>query len=141
MWSKLQCKIENNFNMEQHMYWPSLSKSTWGVQPVEDISNFTCIFVYLFMYSFLSRLLAKRKTIQTWYLAHILALTSSKNVFFVLSKKFSWRPLASKNCRVTWIFRISPRLPFYFLFLLFWGHTPWPNKKTKQTWSLVQKLP
>ena len=57
------------------------SKSTWGEQLVEDIPNFTCIFVYLCMYLFLSRLLAKRKTIQTWYLAHILALTSSKTCF------------------------------------------------------------
>ena len=45
----------------------SLSKSTWGEQPVQDIPNFTCICVYLFA----SRLLAKRKTIQTWNLSHM----------------------------------------------------------------------
>ena len=37
-----------------------------------------CICIYLF----LSSLLAKRKTIQTWNLAHILPLTLSKNRFF-----------------------------------------------------------
>ena len=31
--------------------------------------------------------------------------------FMVFSKKRSRGPLASKNCRVTWIFRISPRSP------------------------------
>ena len=41
-----------------------LSKSTRGEQLVEDIPNFTCI-MCVFMYGFVSRLLAKRKTIQT----------------------------------------------------------------------------
>ena len=58
-----------------------------------------------------SRLLAKWKTIQTWNLAHILPLTLSENRFFVFSKKSPWRPLATKNCCVTWIFRISPPFP------------------------------
>ena len=46
-------------------------------------------------------------------LQYIIPLTLSKNGFFVFSIKSPWRPLASKNCRVTWIFRISPRLPCY----------------------------
>ena len=37
---------------------------------------------YVFVCLFLSRLLAKQKTIQTWNLAHILPLTLSKTVFF-----------------------------------------------------------
>ena len=56
-----------------------------------------CLFVYLFV----SRLLVTLTTIQTWNLAHILPLTLSKNGFFVFSIKSPWRPLASKNCRVT----------------------------------------
>ena len=59
-----------------------------------------CVCIYLFMYLFVSRLLAKLKTIQTWNLVHIQPLTLSRNVW----------PLASKNCRVTWILCISPRL-------------------------------
>ena len=58
-----------------------LSKCTWGEQPVEDIPIFTCICVNLSVYSFVSRLKTKRKTIQTWNLAHILPLTLSKNGF------------------------------------------------------------
>ena len=81
--------------------------------------------MYLYIYLCVSRLLAKRKTIQTWNLAHILPLTLSKNGFLVFSIKSPWRPLASKNCRVTWIFRITPRLPCFFVFIDFlvkkWG--------------------
>ena len=91
-----------------------ISKSTWGEQPVEDIFKFPRIFMYVFIYLCASRLLAKRKTIQTWNLAHILPLNFSENGFFVFSIKSPWLPLASKNCRVTWIFRISPRLPCCF---------------------------
>jgi len=86
----------------------------------EDILKFTCICVcvciYLFMYLFVSRLLATLPTLQTWNFAHILPLTLSKNGFFVFSIKSPWRPLASKNCRVTWIFRISPRSPCLIFF-------------------------
>ena len=89
----------------------------------EDILKFTCICVcvciYLFIYVFVSRLLATLTTIQTWNFAHILPLTLSKNGFFVFSIKSPWRPLALKNCRVTWIFRISPRLPCIFCFVYY----------------------
>ena len=37
------------------------SKSTWGEQPFEDIPNFTCICVYLFIYVFVSRLHGQMK--------------------------------------------------------------------------------
>ena len=87
-----------------------------------------CVFICVYV----SRLLAKRKTIQTWNLAHILPLTLSKNGFVVFSKKRPWEPLASKNCRVTWIFCIAPRLPCllifwskscgYWFFFYFWYH-------------------
>ena len=118
-----------------------MSKSTWGEQQVEDILKFTriCIcqnprkassrsriflksLVYLwmcvFIYLWVSRLLAKRKTIQTWNLEHTLPLTLSKNRFLVFSIKSPWRPLDSKNCPVTWIFHISPRLPCLEFFLI-----------------------
>ena len=39
-----------------------IPKYTLGEQPVEDILNFTCIYVYLCMYLFVLRLLAKQKT-------------------------------------------------------------------------------
>ena len=45
------------------------------------------VYVYLFVYLFVSRLVAKWKTIQTWNFAHILPLTLSKNGFFDFSKK------------------------------------------------------
>ena len=42
-----------------------------------------------------------------------------KRVFCFFLKQWPWGPLASKNCRVTWILRITPRLPclqvFWFL--------------------------
>ena len=64
-----------------------LSKSTWGEQPAEDILKFTRICICLFV----SRLLAKRKTIQTWNLAHILPLILSKNGFFCFFEKVTPR--------------------------------------------------
>ena len=72
------------------------------------------------MYLFVSRLQATLTTIQTWNLAHILPMTLSKNGFFVFSIKSPWRPLASKNCRVRWIFRISPRFPCFSIFRKFY---------------------
>ena len=71
------------------------------------------VFIYGCIYLCVSRLLAKRKMIQTWNFAHILVLTLSKNEFFVFSKKSPWRPLTSKNYRITWIFRISPPKPCF----------------------------
>ena len=79
------------------------------------------LFIYLFICVFVSRLLAPLTTIQTWNLAHILPLTLSKNGFF--SMKSPWRPLASKKCRVTWIFSISPRLPCDFFLQRIWIST------------------
>ena len=109
----------------------NFSKSTWGEHPVEDILNFTRICICVFVYLFVWRLLAKRRTLQTWKLAHILPLTLSKKRFF-FPKKSPWRPLALKNCRVTWIFRISPRLPCYLrLFLDF------PSKKYLNSRMLI----
>ena len=99
-----------------------LQKSKINQNPREASSLsrvFLISLVYVCMYLFVSRLLAKRKTIQTWNSLHILPYTFSKNGFFVFSKKSPWRPLASINCRVTWIFRISPWLPcspFFFFF-------------------------
>ena len=93
-----------------------LSKSTWGEQSVKDIPNFTCICVYVCNYLWVSYLLHKVKTIQTWNLAHILQLTLSTRGFF-FRKKSPWQPLASMNCCVKWIFCRSPRLPcisFFF---------------------------
>ena len=43
-----------------------------------------------------------------------------KMFFLFFRKKWLWGPLASKNCRVTWIFRISPRLPCWKLYLYSW---------------------
>ena len=42
-------------------------------------------------------------------------LTSSKNGFFVFSKKWPWGQLASKNYSLTWIFRISLLFPCIFI--------------------------
>ena len=108
------------------MYIWLFSKSTWDEQPIEYIRIFTCICVYLFICVCVSRLLAKRKTIKTSNLVHLLPWTLSKTgcLFFgkmtpgpylkrvvCFSKKWPWGPLVSKTCRVTWIFRISLRLP------------------------------
>ena len=43
--------------------------------------------------------------------------------FWFFSKKWPWGPLALKNCRVTWIFCISPRL--HCLIFLFRILEPW----------------
>ena len=89
-----------------------LSKSTWGEQPVEDILEFACICVCVCIYvcnCVMPPGQTKNDTDLKFGthtpLDHIL-----KQVFF--SKKSPWRPLASKNRRVTWIFHISSRLPW-----------------------------
>ena len=72
------CRVTWIFRISPRL--PCLSKSTWGEQPVEDISKFKCICAYLFMYLFVSRLQAKRKMIQTWNLPPLLPLiVFSKN--------------------------------------------------------------
>ena len=40
--------------------------------------------------------------------------------FLVFSKNFTWWPLTSKNCSVTWIFLISPWLPCFHFSLPFY---------------------
>ena len=47
------------------------------------LNSLVYVCVYVCIYLFVSRLLAKRKTIQTWNLPHILPLTLSKNGFFL----------------------------------------------------------
>ena len=56
--------------------------------------------------------------------------------FFVFSKKSPWRPLASKNCRVTWFFA-------YLLDCLVYLFVPrlLAKRKTIQTWNLVHTFP
>ena len=48
-------KMQNNIICKLFL----LSQSTWGEQPVEDIPNFTCI--YVFIYVFVSRLHGQMK--------------------------------------------------------------------------------
>ena len=86
-------------------------KSRWGEQPVKDIPNFTCICVYLFIYlRHASWPNEKRYRLEIWYTySHRPYL---KTGFFCFSIKSPWWLLASKHCRATGIFRISPRLPF-----------------------------
>ena len=55
----------------------------------------------------------KRYRPEIWY-THSLK-PYLKMGFLVFSLKRSWGPEVTKNCRVTWIFRIYPRLPFWFL--------------------------
>ena len=50
-----------------------------------------CVCLYLFVIFFVSRLLAKRKAIQTWNLVHILPYTLSKNAFFCFFEKTTRR--------------------------------------------------
>ena len=75
----------------------------------EDILKFTCIFVYLFVYvCHVSWPNEKRYRPEIWYTYSHWPYIKTGFLFF--SIKSPWRPLASKNCRVTWIFLISPRL-------------------------------
>ena len=69
-----------------------------------------CVFMYICMY-LCHTSWPNEKRPEIWYpYSH---WPYQKTGFFVFSIKSPWRPLASKNCRVTWIFRISPRLPCY----------------------------
>ena len=87
------------------------SKSTWGEQPVEDIPNFPCICVYLFIcLCHVSWPIEKRYKPEIWYTySHRPYL---KTCFSDFSKKWPWGPLASKNCRVTWF----PAYPLVHIF-------------------------
>ena len=49
---------------------------------------------------FVSHLLTKRKTIQTWKSVHTVAYTIFENGFFIFSKNCS----RSKNCRIAWFY-------------------------------------
>ena len=68
--------------------------------PGRDIPFFDRIYVCVCLY-IVSCPLIKRNPTQTWNLAHTFPI--SKNFFFFFSKKLPQGPLASKNCRVTWI--------------------------------------
>ena len=95
-------------------------KSTWRrLSLLSFIHSYVC---GLFC-GFVRDLLTEGKTIQTLNLLHTLPLTISKNKFFVFFRKnWPWGSLAMKNCRVTWIFCITPRLPcFYLLPFMPWG--------------------
>ena len=60
-----------------------------------------------------------------------------KLLFYLFSKK--WPFFGSQNCGITWIFRISPRLPCqnsreenvysYICIIVYLSHAPWPNEK------------
>ena len=89
-----------------------------------------CVFIYVFIciYLFRSSLLVKQKRYRPkirYTYSHRLYL---KTGFWFFSKEWPWRPLASKNFRVTWIFRISPRLPCFsiilaiFSYFWIWAH-------------------
>ena len=68
--------------------------------------------VYLFIYMcHASWPTEKRYRPGIWHT--ILPLTLFKPFFFVFSKKWPWGPLPSKKFRVTGIFRISARLPYF----------------------------
>ena len=96
--------------------WSSLSKSTWGEQPVKDIPNFNCICVYVCIYLFIyvchgswpdERLYRP----EIWYTYSHRPYLKTGFLFFF--EKIMLGALASKNCRFLGIFRISPRLPYF----------------------------
>ena len=64
----------------------------------------------------------------------------SKNGFFVFSKKWPWGPLASKNCRITRILRICPRLSRYFPIFV-WIITNYIQRKTVLGEVYTQNFP
>ena len=114
------CKKLPNPRIQSMATWPKFSKSTWGKQPVEDIPNFNCtcvygcicLFIYLYYASWPNE---KRYRPEIWHTySHWPYLKTG--FFFVFSIKSPWRSLASKNWRVTWIFRISPWLPCFHFF-------------------------
>ena len=97
--------------------------------------------MYVFIYLSVSLLLARRKTIQTWNLAHIVPGTLSKNWFFCFFDQIIVTAASLKNCRVTWIFHISPRLP---CFILLQGKTyrimtRWTNGLRSLKWACIKQ--
>ena len=109
--------VTNNVSIRLHQL--SYSNSMWGEQPVENIPIFPFICVYLCIYlchAYWPNEKRYRPEICHTY-SHWPYL---KTGFLFIRKNHSWRLLASKNCRVTWIFRISPRLPcLYFNYFKF----------------------
>ena len=67
---------------------------------------------------FVSHLLTKRKTIQTWKSVHTVAYTIFENGFFIFSKNCSRSPLTLKNCRITW-FSLYPSTDMIYIFFLY----------------------
>ena len=77
-----------------------------------DVAKAECVFFNSFVYMLVCTAPPHQtKNGQTWNLANRLPSTISKNGFSVFSKKLPCGPQVSNYCRVTWIFRISPRLP------------------------------
>ena len=92
------------------------SKSTWGEQPVEDIPNFTCICLYLFIYlrqaSWPNEIRYRPEIWHTY--SH---WPYRKMGFFIFSIKSPWRPLAVKKlpCHVDFPHISSIALFIYLL--------------------------
>ena len=89
---------------------------------------------------FVSHLLTKRKTIQTWKSVHTVAYTIFENGFFIFSKNCSRSPLTRKNCRIMWfylylfdwhaIYFFSSMYSYICQYTCIWCvcHTDWMNK-------------
>ena len=82
------------------------------------LNSLEYLFVYLCHASWPNE---KRYRPEIWYsYSHWSYL---KTGFLFFSKKSPWLQLALKSCRVTWIFRIPPRLPCFLKFhFIQWNH-------------------
>ena len=92
-----------------------LSKSTWGEQPV-DGWGYSYFQLYICVYVFVSRLLAKWRMIQTWNLVHTFPSTTSKNGFFCFFKEIpvTAASLEKLPCHVDFPHFTSIALLLYF---------------------------
>ena len=86
--------------------------SVWG------FSTFALISAHMPVCLFVSYLLTKQKTIQTWKSVHTLPYTMSENGFFIFSKNCSRGLLSLKNCRITW-FSLYPSTDMMYIFFLY----------------------
>ena len=106
-----------------------------------QIHSYIYVFVYVFIYLFIyvCHVYWQNEKIYRPEIRHTYShWPYLKAVLLVFSIKSPWRPLASKNCRVTWIFRISPRLPCYEIFTIWLTFYPRNLSSYSLMWGLLK---
>ena len=131
---ELQFKIGSHQRLMKMKKLIYQSKSTWGEQPVKDISKFTCICVYLFVYVFIYLCVSRlRYRPETWHIYS--QWYYLKTVFFVFEKiTLTASCLVKVPCHVDYLHISSIAL---FSIPLIRRHNPKLNKQLFQKGRLL----